>query len=179
MIRRFLAVVLAVGALVLVGGLLLSSRYEVERSVVITGEPEQIFPYLDDLKNWPKWSPWTTENFPKIELEYLGPDRGVGAQCRWKHPENGEGYLEITHCEPGRSLSYKLVFDEQESEGSFTLERGDGGIKVTLRLVGDLKDEPFGRYLAFFMDRIVGEPFDEGLKKLKTTGPWVGWGMRR
>ncbi len=57
-LKRTLFVVGAILVLMAVVGLFLPSHARVERSTVIKAPAEQVFPHVNDLKQWAAWSPW-------------------------------------------------------------------------------------------------------------------------
>ncbi len=149
-------------------GFILPSDYSVERSVVIKAEPSAIFPYLNDLKRWPEWSPWTKEKYPKMETTYHGADSGVGAESKWTDPDNGNGRMVITKSDPENGIDYDLFFDEfPKSMGTITLKPVDGGVEISMTNAGDLGGGIISNYFVLMMGPMMGGEFEDGLAKLK------------
>jgi len=164
---RFGAVVAAVAVSSVVVGLLLPSRYEVERSVVIDASPEQVHGLVGDLDRWGEWEPWT-ELDPTIETTLGATTAGVGATQSWTG-DSGDGALTFTACDPRTGVVYDLLLDggEIRSVGSITYDAADGGTTVTWVMAGDSGMNLIGRYFGLMMDAMVGPAFERGLSKLE------------
>ena len=52
--------------------------YRVSRSATIAADPALVHRLVDDLREWPSWSPWEDLD-PALERTYSGPGSGVGA----------------------------------------------------------------------------------------------------
>ena len=170
-ILKWIGIVAAVLiVLFVVVGLCLPGRYHVERSVVIDAQPEDIFPSINTLKEWPKWSAWTVEKYPDLKITYAGPESGVGAIDEFEGKSvGGHGKFEITKSDPPKGIEYSLDFDHGTyvSTGSFILEPTSGGTKVTWTIEGDLGFSPISRYFGLCMDGMMGPDFETGLANLK------------
>jgi hypothetical protein len=159
------------GALLLacVVSLFIPSRYTVERSVVIERGASEIYPYVNHLKKWQEWTPWTREKYPTMEYSYAGPEEGVGAVSVWKE-ESGNGKLTITRSDSVTGIEYDLEFDngEMKSRGMIRFESVGQGTRVLWRNTGDVGMNPIGKYFTLFLDGMMGPDFESGLGKLKT-----------
>ncbi len=161
--------ILGMVALALVGaGFLLPTTFAVQRSVEIAAPPARVFNHVVDPREWRKWTVWN-ERDPKMEISYSGPPFGQGARWSWKSATEGSGRMTFTRVVPNERLGYELLFPEynMKSEGELTLEPAGTGTRLTWTNGGDVGANPLKRYLAFFMDRIVGPDFERGLANLK------------
>ena len=91
--------ILGLGALVLIlaaVALGLPAHVTVSRSVVINAPEHAIYPYLDNLRRFPDWSPWSARD-PKMKVNFSGPPEGKGAKIEWasEEPSIGAGSMEI------------------------------------------------------------------------------------
>jgi hypothetical protein len=59
-------------------GLFLSTKYAVERSVIIDATHEKIHGYVGNLRKWDEWAPWKGED-PSIVVMLGEKASGVGA----------------------------------------------------------------------------------------------------
>lgn len=149
-------------------GYLLPSDWEVERSVIIKAPREKIYPYLTSFKyGWPQWSSFDFED-PDIKFSYAGPDDGVGAERYWIS-EHGNGSQKITKANPDEGIEFEIRMDNSDFVlyGEIRFDPTTDGTKVTWRDWGHIGKNPFYRYMAFSMDKIMGETFEKSLANLK------------
>lgn len=163
-----LVLVILLGLFVL-GGLLLPEDIRVERSIQIAAPPEKVFPLVNDLEAFNRWSPWAaTDSDTKYEL--TGPESGVGARMSWfsENPEVGSGSQEIIRSQAPTKVVLMLDFGDQgNAEASFDLQPVDAGTEITWSFSYEAGYDLIGRYLGLLMDRLVGENYQEGLERLK------------
>lgn len=163
-----------IGLLVVLGGLaaviaMQPATYHVERSAVVPGGPGVAFAVINDFHRWGEWSPWD-ELDPAMKKTYEGPATGVGAKYAWAgNSDVGEGTMTITKAEPGQKIDMDLNFLKpmaSSSKTSFTFAKADSGTKVTWAMDGD--NDFMGKAFSLFMnmDKMIGDDFDKGLKKL-------------
>lgn len=109
---KWLKVVLgAIGALALVlvvGGLLLSPKFVVSRSVAVAAPPAKVYALVADPREWKRWSVWNQRD-PAMAITYSGPASGAGAAWAWQSASQGDGKMTFTAAEPGRRLDRKSV----------------------------------------------------------------------
>jgi uncharacterized protein YndB with AHSA1/START domain len=164
-----LAVVGAIALAFIVAGIFLSSRYAVQRSIVIEASPNRVYNLIVEPRQWEKWSVWNRRD-PNMKITYKGPPFGMGAKWEWLSKSEGSGSMEITRVEPDRVVEYGLLFADYNlrSTGALTLEPSGKATRVTWSLTGDVGGNPLKHYLALMMDRLVGPDFEAGLANLKT-----------
>jgi hypothetical protein len=168
MLKKILVSLAVVVILFLSVGFFLPSSYEVKRSVVIESGSAGIFPFINNLKKWQEWTPWTREKYPQMVMSYSGPDYGIGAESSWVDEENGNGKLIIKQSNPESGIDYELTFDDYApSQGRITMVKEGDFTRVSMELKGDLGNNPIGRYFGLFMDSAMGAQFEEGLENLK------------
>ncbi len=161
-----------VGLLVVVvaAAYVLPRQIEVERSIVIAAEPDEIFPHLNSLKAFNAWSPWA-ELDPETVYVFSGPETGKGARSEWtsENPSVGSGSQEIIESEINKSIRTRLDFgSDGTAEGFYKLTRVETGTQVTWGFTSDMGNSPIGRYMGLMMDKWVGGDFDKGLARLRT-----------
>lgn len=146
------------------------SDYRIERSMVMSADPEKIFEQVNSLRNFDKWSPWAKLD-PNSTMEFGGADAGEGATATWAgNSDVGKGKMTITESQPHERVRMKLDF-EKPMEGIATVEfllKPDGdGTRVTWAIFG--RDSFIGKAFCVFMDRekIVSDMYDKGLTNLK------------
>lgn len=168
LIRGVLAVVIVLGLLV-VGAFFLPATVEVSRSTTIAATPAQVFPYINDLRNFNKWSPWAKQD-PDARYTFDGEEPGVGQRMSWSsdNPNVGSGSQEITASTPNRSLEVALDFgDMGQAKASYLLEAKADQTEIVWRFSSDNGANPIKRYLGLMMDTWLGPVYEEGLASLK------------
>lgn len=151
----------------------LPARYNVVRTIDINAEPADIHPAVNTLKEWPKWSAWTTEKYPDMKITYSGPESGVGAIDEFEGESvGGHGKFEITQSDPDEGIEYTLDFDHGTyvSTGAIKYTPAEaGGTTVTWSNGGELGWNPLSRWCGALglMDSMMGPDFETGLANLK------------
>lgn len=162
--------VLALSAVLLVGGWLMPATFTVTRSVTVAAPPDKVYALVADPRRWKEWSVWNRRD-PAMEISYSGPPSGSGATWAWKSKTEGDGRMTFTAAEPGQRLGYELYFPDfgTTSTGEFRLQAQGSGTQVTWSMNGDMGSNPVYRWMGLFMDKMVGPDFDSGLTQLKAT----------
>jgi uncharacterized protein YndB with AHSA1/START domain len=168
-LRFLLIAVVALIAVLCVGGLLLSPKFTVTRSVQVNAPADKIYPLVADPRGWKAWSAWNQRD-PAMAITYSGPASGAGAVWAWQSKSQGDGRMTFTAAEPGKRLGYDLYFPDfgTTSSGEFRFEPASGGgTQVTWVMNGDMGGNPIYRWMGLFMNKMVGPDFDAGLAHLK------------
>lgn len=168
-VMKWIAATVVLLALVLVGGgLLLSPRFHVERSVVVNAPADRIEPLVADPHRWKEWTVWNQRD-PAMAIEYFGAASGAGSGWAWKSESQGDGRMTLTAVEPGRRVAYDLYFPDFDSTstGAITMVPEGAGTRVAWTMDGDMGRNPIVRWIALFMDGKAGADFDAGLARLK------------
>jgi uncharacterized protein YndB with AHSA1/START domain len=167
-LKVLLIALVALLLLVGVGGMLLSPKYMVSRTVTIQAPADKIYALVADPRGWKAWSAWNQRD-PAMAIEYSGPASGAGAVWAWKSKSQGDGRMTFTTAEPSKRLGYELYFPDfgTTSTGDFRLDANGGATQVTWSMDGDMGSNPVYRWMGVFMDKMVGPDFDAGLANLK------------
>ena len=167
-LKKVFIVIAGVIVLATVLGFMLPADYRVERSIVIDAPPQDIYPAVVNLKQWPQWGVWFKRD-PKMEIVYGGPDRAIGMKTEWLSETQGNGQMEITALEHNRKVTYSLYFPEFDmgSVGEFQLIETEQGTRVVWSDSGEVGMNPMDRYFALMMDSFIGPDFEAGLENLK------------
>ncbi|WP_039995025.1 SRPBCC family protein [Paraglaciecola chathamensis] len=162
-----LGIVVVVLFFILVGWLL-PSEFKVVRTVRIEAPAEIIFNHVKDLRKWQHWGVWF-ERDPDMKVVYEGPDSAVGMKSSWQSETQGNGEMEIVAIEENERFIYTLTFPEMGvgSTGELTLREKEGDTVVIWHDYGDVGANPLLHYVAFFMDRMIGDDLQMGLENLK------------
>ncbi len=144
-------------------GLVLPGTWSAEASIEIEAAPTEVFPYLNDLSRWDRWTNWGD-----IESELSDPPRSVGASRSWDDPNFGTGSVTITNSTAPTLVRYEVVVEGGASvTGELTIEAVGGASLVTWREEGDFGRNPLMGYVARGMSESQGTQMAEGLEKLR------------
>ena len=166
---KWLAIVLVgLTALLLVGGMLISPKFSVTRSVVVNAPPDKVYPLVANPRTWKQWSVWTKRD-PAMQIDYSGPDSGAGAKWSWRSKSEGDGTMTFTAAEPGKRVVYDLFFPDfgTTSTGDLSFTPQGNATLVTWTMNGDMGKNPLFHWFALGADKMVGPDFEAGLAGLK------------
>ena len=171
---KIVAIVAAIAVVLTVAVLVYAATrpdtFRVQRSASIKAPPEKIFPLLNDLRSFKRWSPYENKD-PAMQRTYGGAASGKGAVYEWEGNSNvGKGRLEITDTSPPTGVTLKLDFVkpfEAHNIVQFTLEPQGESTNVTWAMHGPLPYLAKVMHVFFNMDRMVGKDFETGLANLK------------
>ena len=165
------------GALALVLGILplfLPRRPRVARRILIHADRSHVFPLVNDLRNWPRWTAWNQRQ--EIEYHYDGPPAGAGATQHWRSPGHS-GVLHLTQSHEGERIAYTLMMDERMLlEGAVSLEEtAPRQTRVLWVVRWQGAAWPWARYMDLMMMGWIGRDFSASLYSLRnlaeTTAP--------
>ena len=98
--------------------------FRIERSTMIAGPPQAIFPHINDFHAWEAWSPYEKMD-AELGKTYSGPASGAGAAYAWVGRKAGSGRMEITRSETPSKIVIQLDFSKPmtaHNTAEFTLE---------------------------------------------------------
>jgi uncharacterized protein YndB with AHSA1/START domain len=170
---KVLLLLLVVVAVVLgAGGLLLSPKFTVTRTVTINAPADKVYPLIANPRAWRQWSVWLKRD-PSMAVTYSGPESGTGATWEWKSQSEGDGRMRFTAAEPPQRVAYELYFPDfgTTSTGELRLrpvtETPGNRVEVTWTMNGDMGKNPLYRWIGLMADGMVGKDFAAGLANLK------------
>ena len=149
----------------------LPGHVHVERSKVVNATPQDVWPYLSDLKQFTTWSPWEGMD-PTQKVEFSEPSSGVGAWYTWAgNKDVGKGKMQIVESEPPKKVVETLEFIEpfeSKADVVLTSEAVAAGTKIAWAF--DTEMGFMGKAAGVFMnmDSSLGADFTRGLDKLAT-----------
>ncbi|MGI9318974.1 MAG: SRPBCC family protein, partial [bacterium] len=105
---------LLLAAVFVVVGFFLPSSTSVSRSIEISTSPDKLFAYINDFRQFNRWSPWYGID-PDANYAFEGPAIGEGSKMIWssEHPNVGSGSQEIIKSEADRQVMTQLEFAGQ------------------------------------------------------------------
>ena len=170
MLKKILAGVAIVIAVLLIVIATRPAQFEVVRSAHISASPAIVFPLIDDFHAWTTWSPWEKLD-PNLNRQYSGAQRGTGAEYAWSgNDQVGSGSMTITESRAPEQVVIRLEFKEPfeaTNVTTFTLKPESAGSEVSWSMAGD--NNFVGKAMSLFMDmdQMIGKDFERGLGNLK------------
>jgi hypothetical protein len=169
MLKKIGMVLFIVIAGVLVAATLQPPEMAVYREIVINASPEAIFPYINNAKKSYEWMPWA-DGDPSIEIQYSGPDEGVGAMSKWHGKQMGTGTSLVTESISNKSVKTKLEYTEpfaMTQDAEVALTPSGSGTSVRWSVSGH--NNFMFRIMGVFVDcdKMIGGEFEKGLTRLK------------
>ncbi len=144
--------------------------FRVERSTVISGSSDDVFPFINDFHLWNRWSPFEKLD-PNLQRTYSGAEAGKGATYEWLgNREAGQGKMVIVESQPSQRVAIDLFFlkpFKSTSLAEFSFAPTAGGTQVTWAMSGNNTVAGKAISLVASMDKYLGNSFDEGLANLK------------
>ncbi|HEV8629910.1 MAG TPA: SRPBCC family protein [Thermoanaerobaculia bacterium] len=148
---------------------LLPSGWTVERRRDVAAPPERIYPLLDDLRAWRRWSPWQEAAYPGLVFRYAAVTRGPGAEVTWNSEATGDGRLRVEASDPPRQLAFSMAFQKGRivARDTLRLQPLPGGhTRVTWTDRGTLGHTLLGRLSLRLIETSMGRDLDRGLGNL-------------
>ena len=155
--------------IVLVGAAYFLPRdVHVTRSIAIDRPADAVFPFLNSLRRFNEWSPWRDID-PNVTNVFSGAETGVGAHMAWVgNSKVGSGAQTITESVENARVLVDLTFgDRGVAKASWLLSPAGEGVRVEWTLDSTVGDNPIGRYMGLFMDRMMGPDYERGVANLK------------
>ena len=147
------------------------SDFRVTRSAAVAAPPEQVFPHVNELRNWEAWNPWGKLD-PNCRMIYTGPPAGVGASYAWAgNNKVGQGRNTITESEPNQRVQLRLEFEKPmkaTNTAEFTFQPDGNRTIVAWTMSG--KNNFVGKIFGLVVDcdKMCGGQFEKGLAQMKS-----------
>lgn len=174
-VKRILLVLLVLVLAAVVIGFLMPGSRKIERSVAMGVPATAIYGQINELKNWPNWSPWYKLD-PNAKIVYSEPSSGLNAWYTWESDNKnvGKGKMTIVEVQDNKYIKTKLEFDGmKEAYGYFCLEPQGESTQVTWGLDAEFGNNPIFRLMGPMMDKMLGETFTQGLTGLEAAAKAV------
>ena len=159
-------------ACLVVAGYVSPSNIEVERSTQIEAYPEDVFPYLNDLRNYDQWAALHMAD-PNAKFVFGGADSGIGQTAAWKSddPRLGTGTQQIIASAPNEFVQLEVEAAGLPSSAFYgiTEDASVDGVIVLIRTEVGLGGFPYiQRLVARTNKERMEQEFDLALNRLKT-----------
>ena len=158
--KRFAMFLLVLAALVVAGGFLFPSDLVLARSIEIDGSPSQVHHFVNDLKQWPEWSPF------EADITLGEKTEGLGANQSWTS-DDGNGNLKFTSSSAEQGVAFDMEFDGSPASSKIEYSLEDGKTKVTWSFDGNIDIPVIGPYIAMLAKGQISSSYDRGLESLK------------
>jgi len=147
----------------------LPTQLQAEHRVVLRVSPEQVYPYLNNPMEWPKWSALSKAADPSIIYLYGGPMAGVGARMQWSGDKLGDGNMQLTASASPSSIAYVQHETSLPDSvfGEFTLAPAYGGTEVIWRQKSAIGTNPMARLIGLYKQYRKQQEVEQGLAGLK------------
>ncbi len=168
--RFFVRIVKVVtAAVVLLGAYAgaMSSHYRIERSRKILAPARSIFPCINEIAAWEKWSPWKARDNTVVNT-YEGPRSGTGALMKWSSEQSGTGSVRLDDVLPDAYVRYTITFIDWNSsaQGEFTLRNLGADTEVTWAMEGERSFFERLIWTVLGMQSALALDFDDGLERM-------------
>ena len=174
---RFLEILISLAivvALYLVVAVVLPSQRHLSEKIETNRKMTIVFDSLNSLRRFKSWNPLVLRD-PRVQLNYSGPDSGVGARLDFVSTNGklGKGSWEITESVPREKVSYKIDNIERGSNKrtSFSFKptgRNNRNVEITQTFDVDYGWDLIGRYAGLYVARHVGDDMKLGLSRIVT-----------
>ena len=142
----------------------LRRKWRVTGQINIPAKPPEIFPYLNDLRNWPLWTEWATPD--KIEYSYGALTAGTGAE-QTRETRKMKAIIRITQSVLDSRVAYTVAMEQGTIEGAIGLEETEAGARVTWFYKWESGPNPYGRYLDAYHRLLLKRDIKAGLENLR------------
>ena len=171
MFRGALLIIAAFAILSAVGALL-PSKFSVESVTEIQADPEDVFPYLEDLAEFQIWSPWAGQINSQ---DYIvgGAERGIGQESAWRCEDRSciPGTQTIIASQAPEFVQAELILlgEPMNVVYAITPTEQSGSVMVLMKVDRSLGDFPFvQRFLKSSKSKRMQQRYDAALARLKS-----------
>jgi len=158
-----------VGLLVIVGvaTLLLPRKVHIERQSTLNASVESIIELAASNKGYQAFNPYLTAD-PDLNIRHFGPDQRVGSGFYFDG-KDGKGKQTVAQLSQ-TSVTYNIDLGSMgQPIQQINAQPTSNGVIVTWSMDMDFGYKPFVRIFGLFMDKMVGNTFEQGLKNLDQT----------
>ena len=152
-------------------GALLPSKFSVESVAEIDAEPEDVYVYLSDLREFQIWSPWAGD---VGEQDYIvgGSEKGIGQESAWRCADKSciSGTQKIIAAEAPEFVQTDLTLEGEVMKVVYAITPSEDGGSVTILMKVDrtLGGFPFiQRFLKSTKSNSMARRYDAALARLK------------
>lgn len=144
-----------------------SLPFIVDREITVEKPLSEVFNFVADFKNWPKWSPWLCQE-PDCPIDIEATPATIGHKQTWNGKNIGSGHMTISEIQPSQSIKYDLYFLKpwkSHSKVAFEFSEDQEGCRVRWTMNGSVPVFLF--FMKKMMQSFVGMDYERGLSMLK------------
>ncbi len=143
----------------------LPQKVHIEREAIIHAEPAKLYVLASSNKGFQEFNPYKDVD-PDLKIELFGPEVGVGSGFSFKG-KDGQGTQTISALEVNKAVTMQIDLGAKGKPiQTFNFHKIPSGTRVVWGLDADFGNNPIGRVIGLFMDKMMGETFERGLKNL-------------
>ena len=146
------------------------SKTEVERSIYIKANQEDVYRFLLDFNHYHQWQ-LASQRDTSMTFKISGP-KAEGAKYNWDGNELvGKGELEIIKADPHRRIEMHITYKEPweaTANYQFMLSTKENSTQIIWRYAA--KNSYFSRINLLFMnlEKMLGAELEEGLESMRS-----------
>lgn len=142
--------------------------FTVKSTRIINSPKSTVFGYVNDLKNWHKFSSWIATD-KAMQLTYSPKTTGNDSSLIWQG-DNDTGSIQTLYTTANDSIVQKMEFNDTSCKLFWTFKDTVGGTKVTLKSVGQ-KDfmAKVNSFINSSTHNSLSDVYDECLRDLDKT----------
>jgi len=154
----------------LLAALFAPSKMEARRMVTIDKEPEVVYRYLADIRNWQDWDPWFAIDSTQTR-DYSGSVRSHDYGFSWKssHSDLKSGSVQVLDLKLNEEISFDMDLEianqKSAGHGLFTLNARGSQTVLTWSMISEM-NYPH-RLLNYFMKQSLSLKLERGLQNVK------------
>ena len=157
--------IVAIIAAVALAALLLPRKVVVTRQANVDLCPEAVIARVASTEGFQTFNPYCTSD-PDLKITPFGPAEGVGSGFRFEGKE-GKGTQTVTDVTATR-VTHLIDLGPMGKPVQMIEAKADGnGARVTWTVTSDMGFNPVFRIFGLFMDRMLGQTYERGLKNIK------------
>lgn len=165
-VRIFLIFISVIALVVIVGGYLLPSEFQVSEDKMIKASPQKIYAAGSDFRSWQSWNYWSL-NDPTMQNDFTGAAGTPGHTWNFTSPKMGSGKVTMISLLPPRQIIYTVSMGKENPlQGSILIDGDINGSRVTMSLKGSAGSNPIRRWLGFLMSGKLKQQIAASLEKL-------------
>lgn len=166
--KKFLKILLAIFAVLIISMFIIGEKYHFEKSIMINAPAEKVYAQINSSKAINQWNPWMKLD-PNLKLQYSGNAGQIGDKYCWTGNDKvGEGCQEITALVPNQKQSTIMTFKKPfESVATSNILLSSQGNQTKVTWTMDCELEYPKNLMKLFMDGQMDKSYSEGLAKLK------------
>jgi len=166
---KILAILAVVIVLIFAISLLFPGKYRIEKSVVINKPLFQTFAFMNDIKNWEKWSPWNSNIDSSFTAFYSLQSQGQGARKYFRGNKIGVGRFEISESIANEKIMYNLSMNEGKivAKATFYFKELKGLTQLFWVDSVDVGYNPIYRFMMPSKINSTENGFEQGLREIK------------